>query len=125
MWPRPAPCARWPRGRPPPSFPSAVWRRASSPSSPTTWRARFDTLRAVRLRVGPLPVYPSNALSYNLTWSTEGLINEYCEPCEAIVNGQRRETTALEELESFALDGVAYEAFNTSGGLGSLGETFA
>ncbi len=86
---------------------------------------RFDALHDVRLRVGALPVYPSNALSYNLTWSTEGLINEYCEPCEAIVHGQRRDTAALEELESFALDGVAYEAFNTSGGLGSLCETLA
>ncbi len=86
---------------------------------------RFDSLHDVRLRVGALPVYPSNALSYNLTWSTEGLINEYCEPCEAIVNGQLRETTALEELETFALDGVAYEAFNTSGGLGSLCESLA
>lgn len=87
--------------------------------------SRFDTLHDVRLRVGALPIYPSNGLSYNLTWSTEGLINEYCEPCEAIVDGQRRDTAPLEELESFALDGVAYEAFNTSGGLGSLCETLA
>jgi len=86
---------------------------------------RFDTLQDVRLRVVALPVYPSNALSYNLTWSTEGLINEYCEPCEAIVHGERRETTPLEEVENFALDGVAYEVFNTSGGLGSLCEILA
>jgi saccharopine dehydrogenase-like NADP-dependent oxidoreductase len=86
---------------------------------------RFDTLQDVRLRVGALPIYPSNALSYNLTWSTEGLINEYCEPCEAIVHGERRETTPMEEVENFALDGVAYEAFNTSGGLGSLCEILA
>jgi len=44
--------------------------------------------------------FPSNALNYNLTWSTDGVINEYCEPCEAIVNGQLRETQPLEELES-------------------------
>jgi saccharopine dehydrogenase-like NADP-dependent oxidoreductase len=85
--------------------------------------ARFDTLHDVRLRVGALPKYPSNALNYNLTWSTDGVINEYCEPCEAIVDGQMRQTRALEELEAFSLDGVAYEAFNTSGGLGSLCET--
>nr|WP_298721879.1 saccharopine dehydrogenase family protein [uncultured Steroidobacter sp.] len=84
---------------------------------------RFDTLHDVRMRVGALPKFPSNALNYNLTWSTEGLINEYCEPCEAIVNGERREVPPLEELEEFALDGVTYEAFNTSGGLGSLCET--
>ena len=46
---------------------------------------RFDTLDSVRMRVGALPQYPSNALNYNLTWSTDGVINEYCEPCEAIV----------------------------------------
>src|SRR5205085_8703258 len=80
----------------------------------------FESLHDVRLRVGALPRYPSNALNYNLTWSTDGVINEYCEPCEAIVNGARRETPALEECEEFALDGVTYEAFNTSGGLGTL-----
>lgn len=84
---------------------------------------RFDSLDNVRMRVGALPKFPSNALNYNLTWSTEGLINEYCEPCEAIVNGELREVPPMEEREEFALDGVTYEAFNTSGGLGSLCET--
>jgi len=84
---------------------------------------RFEELDSVKLRVGALPQYPSNALNYNLTWSTDGVINEYCEPCEAIVNGLRREVTPLEELEEFSLDGVTYEAFNTSGGLGSLADT--
>jgi saccharopine dehydrogenase-like NADP-dependent oxidoreductase len=84
---------------------------------------RFEVLDSVKLRVGALPQYPSNALNYNLTWSTDGVINEYCEPCEAIVNGVRREVPPLEELEEFSLDGVTYEAFNTSGGLGTLCET--
>lgn len=83
----------------------------------------FDSVDEVRMRVGALPLYPSNALGYNLTWSTEGVINEYCEPCEAIVEGELRETLPLEECERFSLDGVAYEAFNTSGGLGTLCET--
>ncbi|HWE99865.1 MAG TPA: saccharopine dehydrogenase family protein [Caulobacteraceae bacterium] len=83
----------------------------------------FDELHDVRMRVGALPKYPSNALNYNLTWSTDGVINEYCEPCEAIVEGELRQTRPLDELESFALDGVTYEAFNTSGGLGTLCET--
>ena len=83
----------------------------------------FDQLHDVRLRVGALPRYPSNALNYNLTWSTDGVINEYCEPCEAITGGVLRETPALEECEAFALDGVTYEAFNTSGGLGTLCQT--
>jgi saccharopine dehydrogenase-like NADP-dependent oxidoreductase len=84
---------------------------------------KFDTLRDVQMRVGALPVYPTNALKYNLTWSTDGLINEYCNPCEAIIDGRKHETLALEEIEAFSLDGIAYEAFNTSGGLGTLCDT--
>lgn len=84
---------------------------------------QFDQLRDVHMRVGALPIYPTNALKYNLTWSTDGLINEYCNPCEAIIDGVLRETLALEEVEHFSLDGITYEAFNTSGGLGTLCET--
>ena len=39
--------------------------------------------------------------------------------------GRQIEVEALEGLEHFALDGVDYEAFNTSGGLGTLWETLA
>jgi saccharopine dehydrogenase-like NADP-dependent oxidoreductase len=83
----------------------------------------FDSLQDVRLRVGALPQYPSNALNYNLTWSTDGVINEYCEPCEEISNGELVNAPPLEEREEFSLDGVTYEAFNTSGGVGTLCET--
>jgi saccharopine dehydrogenase-like NADP-dependent oxidoreductase len=83
----------------------------------------FDKIDQIKMRVGALPEFPSNALNYNLTWSTDGVINEYCEPCEAIVNGSLREVPPLEELEEFSLDGIKYEAFNTSGGLGTLCET--
>ena len=83
----------------------------------------FDELRSVSMRVGALPQFPTNALKYNLTWSTDGLINEYCNSCEAIVDGELREVPPLEELEAFSLDGIAYEAFNTSGGLGTLCES--
>jgi saccharopine dehydrogenase-like NADP-dependent oxidoreductase len=84
---------------------------------------RFDRLREVRMRVGALPQFPVDALKYNLTWSTDGLINEYCNPCEAIRNGRLTEMLPMEGLESFSLDGIDYEAFNTSGGLGTLCET--
>jgi saccharopine dehydrogenase-like NADP-dependent oxidoreductase len=83
----------------------------------------FDELRSVSLRVGALPQFSTNALKYNLTWSTDGLINEYCKPCQAIVDGELCEVPPLEELETFSLDGIAYEAFNTSGGLGTLCDT--
>jgi saccharopine dehydrogenase-like NADP-dependent oxidoreductase len=83
----------------------------------------FDELRTVKLRVGALPQHPNNVLKYSLTWSTEGLINEYGNPCEAIVNGRAVESAPLEGLEEIEIDGTLYEAFNTSGGLGSLGES--
>jgi saccharopine dehydrogenase-like NADP-dependent oxidoreductase len=83
----------------------------------------FDELRTVKLRVGALPQHPNNVLKYSLTWSTEGLINEYGNPCEAISDGRRIEAAPLEGLEEIEIDGTLYEAFNTSGGLGSLGET--
>ena len=85
----------------------------------------FDTLQEVKMRVGALPAFPTNALKYNLTWSVDGLINEYCHPCEAIRDGQRLDVLPLEGLEHFSLDGTEYEAFNTSGGLGTLCETLA
>lgn len=86
---------------------------------------KFDRLDSLKMRVGALPQFPSNALSYNLTWSTDGMINEYCEPCEAIVDGALIDVPPLEEREEFSLDGVTYEAFNTSGGLGTLCESLS
>ncbi|MDB5393749.1 MAG: lysDH [Rhodospirillales bacterium] len=85
----------------------------------------FETVEMLRLRVGALPLYPSNSLTYNLTWSTDGVINEYCEPCDALVDGKLVRVAPLDDVEQFALDGVHYEAFNTSGGLGSLCQSLA
>jgi saccharopine dehydrogenase-like NADP-dependent oxidoreductase len=84
----------------------------------------FDELRAVKLRVGALPQHPNNVLKYSLTWSTEGLINEYGNPCQAVSDGRLLEVAPLEGLEEIEIDGTLYEAFNTSGGLGSLAETY-
>jgi saccharopine dehydrogenase-like NADP-dependent oxidoreductase len=86
---------------------------------------RLDDVREVKMRVGALPEFPTNALKYNLTWSIDGLINEYCQPCEAIREGRTQWVQPLEGIEHFSLDGIEYEAFNTSGGLGTLCETLA
>lgn len=80
----------------------------------------FDLVDSIKMRVGALPIYPTNRLKYNLTWSTDGLINEYVNMCEAIEERERRLVAPLEGYERFSLDGVEYEAFNTSGGLGTL-----
>ena len=85
----------------------------------------FSELESIRMCVGALPQFPSNSLNYNLTWSTDGVINEYCEACVAIEDGVITTVPALEHLEHISLDGIQYEMFNTSGGIGSLGESLA
>lgn len=84
---------------------------------------QFDQLDSLQLRVGALPAFGSNQMMYNLTWSTDGLINEYANPCEAIKHGKFTHVEPLEGRELFSLAGVEYEAFNTSGGLGTLCHT--
>lgn len=84
---------------------------------------RFDSIESLQLRVGALAKYPTNAIRYNLTWSTEGLVNEYIHACNALIDGEMVKVPALDGYETFMLDGAEYEAFNTSGGLGTLAET--
>ncbi|MCP9455986.1 MAG: saccharopine dehydrogenase NADP-binding domain-containing protein [Nitrospira sp.] len=84
----------------------------------------FDTLDTVKMRVGALPVHPSNALKYSLTWSTDGLINEYGNLCYGIEGGEKVPLQPLEGYETIELDGLLYEAFNTSGGLGTLADSY-
>lgn len=86
---------------------------------------QFDKVEDLSMRVGALPRYPTNALKYNITWSTEGMVNEYCNPCEALVDGKLVEVPPLENLQTFTLNGTDFECFNTSGGLGTLCETLS
>lgn len=83
----------------------------------------FDEPEEVKLRVGALPQRSCNGLHYSLIWSTEGLVNEYANLCDAIEQGQLVKHAPLEGVEKIQLDGMTYEAFNTSGGLGSLSQS--
>lgn len=83
----------------------------------------FDSLDTLTIRVGALPKYPTNILKYNLTWSTDGLINEYCNPCDIIQDGKHQLVNGLDGYETFEAAGTQYEAFYTSGGVGSLCKT--
>jgi len=85
----------------------------------------FEKLDTVKMRVGALPVNQNNALKYSLTWSTDGLINEYGNTCYGIENAKMTSLLPLEGLETITMDGVHYEAFNTSGGLGTLADTYS
>jgi saccharopine dehydrogenase-like NADP-dependent oxidoreductase len=84
---------------------------------------QFEQVHSIKMRVGALPKNPSNKILYNLTWSTDGLINEYSNECFAIKDSKLVTIQPLEGLEKFSIDGLEYEAFNTSGGLGTLCET--
>jgi saccharopine dehydrogenase-like NADP-dependent oxidoreductase len=87
--------------------------------------ATLDSVRSVEMRVGALPLTASNQMKYYLSWSTAGLINEYCQLGEALHGGQRIATLPLDGVERLTIDGVEYEAFNTAGGVATMCETFA
>ncbi|MSU49232.1 MAG: saccharopine dehydrogenase family protein [Opitutus sp.] len=87
--------------------------------------ASLADVRSVEMRVGALPQFASNQMKYYLSWSTAGLINEYCQPGEALHGGRRITTLPLDGAERLTIDGVEYEAFNTSGGVATMCETFA
>jgi len=84
---------------------------------------QFSEIHELTMRVGALPQYPTNSLHYNVTWSTAGVVNEYCEPCNVMLEGKYVKLPALEGLERFSFEGIEYEAFYTSGGVGSLIDT--
>ena len=84
----------------------------------------FTKLRDIELRVGALPRYPNGLLAYSFTWSPAGVINEYINDAEAISNGVRKMMPSLEGFEYINIEGQEFEAFTTSGGLGTMCETY-
>jgi saccharopine dehydrogenase (NAD+, L-lysine-forming) len=86
---------------------------------------RFDSVRSLRLRVGALPQHPTGLLGYAFNWSPEGVVNEYLEPCEVLKDGEPRTVPPMGQLETIFVGGNRLEAFTTSGGLGTMCETYA
>lgn len=85
---------------------------------------QFDRVRSIRLRVGALPQNPTGLLGYAFNWSPEGVVNEYLNDCEVIEEGVRKSVSAMEWIETVYVNGIKLEAFTTSGGLGTMCETF-
>lgn len=85
---------------------------------------QFTDVESAFLRVGALPRYTNNQMAYYLTWSTHGLLNEYCNPCDSIINGKLTKIPGMSNKETIFIDGMMYEAFSTSGGIGTLCETY-
>ncbi len=83
-----------------------------------------NSLRHIKMRVGALPQHPIGQLGYAGNWSLEGLVHEYTSDCDIIVNRRRQKEAALEDSEVLRINGIEYEAFTTSGGLGTMTETY-
>lgn len=86
--------------------------------------ATFDRCRSVRMRVGALPQHPTGLLAYAFNWSPEGVVNEYLNDCEVIEEGERKWVSPMEWHEIVHVAGTRLEAFTTSGGLGTMCETY-
>ena len=86
---------------------------------------QFDNVKEVMMRVGALPRFTNNEMSYYLSWSTNGLINEYCNEADAIYEGKPIKVMPLEGAEKLVIEGESFEAFNTSGGCATMCETYA
>ncbi len=87
--------------------------------------ARMESVDRLELRAGALPRSPNNELGYACNWSPAGIVNEYLNDCEQLRGGEPLSVPPLSDLETIVIDGARYEAFTTSGGLGTMCETFA
>jgi saccharopine dehydrogenase-like NADP-dependent oxidoreductase len=85
---------------------------------------RFDEIRSIELKVGALPRHPTGLLGYAFNWSAEGVVNEYLNDCEVLRSGHRQMVPAMTERERVVIGGVELEASLTSGGLGTMCETY-
>ena len=74
----------------------------------------------VEMMVGGLPSYlesSNNPLRYGVTWSVDGLINEYRDDCIVLENGQIKTVKGMDGLQDVESESLgALEAFYTSGG---------
>ncbi len=84
----------------------------------------FDEIRSIELKVGALPQNPTGLLGYAINWSPEGVVNEYLNDCEVLRSGHRQMVPAMTEKERVFIGGIELEAALTSGGLGTMCQTY-
>lgn len=109
----------------------------------------LDECQELDLRVGALTRSVGNALGYLCTWSPEGLVNEYLNDSEVVIDGVKQTInpfvnalvnsartksnyyygTPLDAdlptyLSPVIIDGIRYESFPTSGGVGYLNGSY-
>jgi len=84
---------------------------------------KLENPQKLKIRVGALSQNASNKLRYYTSWSGDGLVNEYLGDCHVIRDGQNVTEKALTGYEKITINSKEYEAFNTSGGIGTLAKT--
>lgn len=78
---------------------------------------QFSSIEDLTIRVGAIPRHAVNRLGYGRIWNMDGLFDEYLLPSAALRDGKPVTVEPLEGHESLAIDGAAFEAFVTSGGM--------
>lgn len=86
--------------------------------------AGFEEIRSIELKVGALPQNPTGLLGYAFNWSSLGVVNEYLNDCEVVRGGRRQMVPAMTAKERVVIGGVEFEAALTSGGLGTMCQTY-
>jgi saccharopine dehydrogenase-like NADP-dependent oxidoreductase len=78
--------------------------------------SRLDKIEEAHIMVGGIPEIPVPPLGYTITWSAEGLIDEYVREVSIIEDGKKVQVPALSGLEEIDFPGVGkLEAFYTDG----------
>ncbi|KYH39064.1 MAG: saccharopine dehydrogenase [Candidatus Bathyarchaeota archaeon B23] len=86
--------------------------------------SKLDEVREAHILVGGIPERMVPPLGYTITWSAEGLIDEYVRPVHIVEGGRVLEVPALSGLEEVEFPGLGrLEAFYTDG-LRTLIDTF-
>jgi len=78
--------------------------------------SRLDTVEKAHVMVGGIPEEPVPPLGYTVTWSAEGLVDEYVRDVRIVEGGETVVVPALSGLEEMTFPGVGVlEAFYTDG----------
>lgn len=88
--------------------------------------SKLDSLTALSLYVGGIPLRPDNSLQYNQVFSMEGVFDHYTDSSFIIRDGKLKEIESLSEVEPIYFERFGpLEAFHTSGGTSTLIKSFA
>jgi len=78
--------------------------------------SRLDKVKTAHFMVGGIPEKPVPPLGYTITWSADGLVDEYVRDVSIIKGGEKVTVPALSGLEEIEFPGVGtLESFYTDG----------